>query len=437
MTLTWRDLATRAGIAILVGVALLVTLAVAWLVPDQPMMAVGLAGALMVGVLALVNPVVLPLLAMPLIVVVQRVGGGAIDLTASDAILALAFWPAVVLGPRPLSPELRRLLWLNAVYQGLTLFTLLANPFLANTVEWFHAWLLVSGALVVGWAVGASGHGRLGMSLFLLACLALAVPAILQGLLQYAGGNFGAVYPRWPWPMHKNFIGNLLGVAALVAYARPPWLGWSRRAAFAAFGVLVAGVAVSQSRQALVGLAIGLIIVSFRKQDGRRRATLALAAVIPIAYVILTMVRDQIASGNVHNSWFQRLTWYTESLAIWQQSPWFGHGLRYWTQPEAPGAFQPPNAFLEVAASAGVVGLLGFLVMWGGFAVVLYRVDPAFGTLALALAVSRLAQAQLDLFWVSVSVSAPFLLVGLCLGQQAWQRTSEHASSRPAMAERV
>lgn len=433
MTLTWRDLATRAGIAILVGVALLVTLAVAWLVPDQPMVAVGLAGALMVGVLALVNPVVLPLLAMPLIVVVQRVGGGAIDLTASDAILALAFWPAVVLGPRPLSPELRRLLWLNAVYQGLTLFTLLANPFLANTVEWFHAWLLVSGALVVGWAVGASGHGRLGMSLFLLACLALAVPAILQGLLQYATGDFGAVYPRWPWPMHKNFIGTLLVPAALVFYARPRWLGWSNR--WAMIGLLTAAAAIgaSQSRQALVGLAAGLLVISLRSHAERRRAAIAIGALVPIGYVTLTMVRDQIASGNVHNSWFQRLAWYTDSFAIWTESPWVGHGLRYWTQPDAPGGFQPPNALLEVAASAGLVGLLGFVVWWGGLLVVLYRLDPLYGTLALALAVSRIVTAQFDLFWVSIAVSVPFLLVGVLLGE-AHRQASPLRSATPDRA---
>ena len=93
-----------------------------------------------------------------------------------------------------------------------------------------------------------------------------------------------------------------------------------------------------------------------------------------------------------------------------------GHGLRYWTQPEAPGYFQPPNAFLEVAAATGLVGLAGFLVMWVGLVVVLLRTAPAFGTLALALALSRLGQSQFDIFWVSVSVSVPLLLIGVCLG---------------------
>ena len=419
---TWREVLERVGVGALVLGAFVVALAVAYLVPSRPMMALGLAAVVLVGVAALVHPVTLPLLAMPFIVVVARIQGGGVDLTASDAMLAFALWPAVLMAPRPLSSELRQLLWLNAAYQATTLFTLVAHPFAANTVEWFHAWMLVSGAVIVGWAVGASGHAPLGVSLFIVSCLTLAVPTIGEGIMQYARGDFSAVYPSWPWAMHKNFMGNLMGMAALVLYARPAWLGWTKRWALPATLVVVAALAVTQSRQALIGLAAGLLVVSFRKHAERRRGAVALIVVAPILYLVLTMARDQIASGNEHNSWYQRLEWYTDSFRIWTESPWLGHGLRYWTQAGAPGYFQPPNAFLEVMASSGLVGLLGFLVLWIGTIGVLYRADPALGTLALALALSRLAQAQLDLFWVSISVSAPFLLIGVLLGQAAITR---------------
>lgn len=419
MTTSWRETLVRLGTGVLVGAAFLLALGMAWLVPNQPVLALAVSGVVLVTVAALVQPVTLPLLGMPLIVVVERVGTGGFDLTISDAMLALAFWPAVLLSPRPFSRELRALLWLNAVYQALTLFTVIANPFLANTVEWFHAWLLVSGALIVGWAVGASGHARLGLTLFLGACLALAVPTIVQGAQQVAYGNFGPVYPSWPWPMHKNFIGNLLGSAALVTYARPSWLGWSRRWAVPSFWVLGAAIAASQSRQALVGLAVGLLIISLRQRERRSRVWLVLVGLVPLSYLVLTMVRDQITSENQFNSLFQRLTWYSDSIEIWLQSPIAGHGLRYWTTEDAPGQFQPPNAFLEVAASAGVVGLFGFAIMWVGLTVVLSRMDSRFGTLALAVLLSRLGQGQFDLFWVSISVSVPFLLAGVCLGRAA------------------
>lgn len=427
----WQERLRLPALVVLTLAAVGLALVVGYALPQRPMLVVAGVFLILVMVVALAQPMLLPVVAMPVVVVVSRFGAGGVEMTISDWMLGLAFWPAVLFGRRPLSPELRSLLWLNAAYQALTIFTLIVNPYLANTVEWFHAWLLVSGALIVGWAVGAAGYARLGVKLFLAACVALALPTIAQALMQYAQGDFSEVYPRWPWPMHKNFIGNLLGIAAVVVYARPRWLGLSRRWAIPVLLIFLAAMAASQARQALVGLAIGLLVVSLRKHGERRRATVAMATALPIGYIVLTMIRDQIASGNIHNSWFQRLEWYAESVAIWREAPLFGHGLRYWTQPDAPGQFQPPNAFLEVMASTGLAGLLGFVVLWIGIVVVLTRMNPAFGTLALALALTRLGQSMFDLFWVSIAVSVPFLLIGVCLG--AAHRASTKADSLPSV----
>lgn len=434
MRAAWQEILERVGTGVLVVSGVLLTLATVYLIPSQPTVALGLAGLAFIGVLALVNPVTLPLLAMPLSVVVARASGGGVDLTISDLIIALAFWPALLLAPRPFSPMLRRLLWLNAIYQALTIFTLVVNPFTANTVEWFHAWLLVSGSLIVGWAVGATGNGRAGLTLFLLACLVLALPTIAQGVLQFASGNFGAVYPRYPIPMHKNFIGMVLAFSALVVYANPPLLAWGRRIAVTSFWIFALGIAFSQSRQALVAVVVGATIITFRGRAQRSRWLLLTLAGVPSIYIVVTMVRDQIASGNIHNSWFQRIDWYTDSVMIWQASPWFGHGLRYWRQPGAPGAFQPPNVLLEVLASTGVLGLVGFFILMGGAVRLLWKLDPAIGTLPLAVLVGRLAQAQLDIYWLSISVSVPFLLTGVCLGVQALDERVLNSSGKTTPA---
>ena len=50
---------------------------------------------------------------------------------------------------------------------------------------------------------------------------------------------------------------------------------------------------------------------------------------------------------------------------------------------------------------------------------VLWHVDPKYGTLALAVTLSRLVQGQFDLFWVAAQVSIPFVIAGICLGAQA------------------
>ena len=118
--------------------------------------------------LTLADPTVIPLLAMPVLLVVVRVSAGGIALSVSDVVLFVAFWPAVVLGRRPYSPPMRSLLWLTAVYQACTLFTVVANPFTANAVEWFHAWFLTGGALIIGWALGRAGRGAVALTLLLL-----------------------------------------------------------------------------------------------------------------------------------------------------------------------------------------------------------------------------------------------------------------------------
>ena len=50
---------------------------------------------------------------------------------------------------------------------------------------------------------------------------------------------------------------------------------------------------------------------------------------------------------------------------------------------------------------------------------VLWHVDPRFGTLAVAVVLCRLVQAQFDLFWVAAQVSIPFVIAGICLGAMA------------------
>lgn len=422
MSVALREILARMGIGFAVVAGVVLTLAIALLVTVQPALALAVSGAVLVMVLALLNPVTLPLLAMPLIVVVQRVAGGGVDLPIADVAVGLAFWPAVLLSPRPFSPELRRLLWLNAIFQAATLFTVIANPFLANTIDWFHNWLLVGGALVVGWAVGRGGAARLGMWLFFTAVAILAVLGLVEAGLRYVRGDFQPLYPSWPFPMHKNYFGSLMSFAALVLYARPSWIGMPRWLSYAAFWLCAGAMGVSQSRQAIVALAVGLFIIAFRGQGERRRGWLGAFLGVPALAIVASLVRDQVAEDNEHNSFYQRLEWYGQSLENWQTSPLFGLGLRYWTEGRGLHNFHPPQVFLEVLATTGVVGLTGFVVMMAGMVLALWRLPGVTGNLALALLAARLVQGQLDIFWLSPTTSIPFLLIGVLLGVIEYQR---------------
>jgi hypothetical protein len=292
----------------------------------------------------------------------------------------------------------------------------IAHPFVANTVDWFHNWLLVSGALVIGWSVGRSGYGKLGMRLFLLVVLGIAAMGIAEGLILYAQGDFRALYPSFPFPMHKNFFGTLMCFGALVLYARPEWLALPRAVVYGGFWVLVSALGVSQSRQAIVALAVGLFIIAVRGRSERRRGWLGLVLGIPALAVVATLVREQAESGNEHNSFFQRLEWYGDSIANWETAPWFGLGLRYWTEGRGVYNFHPPQVFLEVLATTGIVGLAGFVIMTLGMLRTLWVLPGVTGALALALVGARFVQGQLDIFWVSPTTAIPFLLAGVCLG---------------------
>lgn len=365
------------------------------------------------------KPMAIALMAMPALFVVERVGFGGSALSVSDVVLAAAFGTAVLLGTRPYSRPMRQLLWLNMFYQFTTVFTVIVNPFVANTVEWFHAWLLVSGALIVGWALGRGGYARLALLLIVSTACVLAVGTLITGLLQYASGDFGAVYPLYPLAVHKNMAGTVMAFAAVVAYANPDWISWSKSWARAAFWLLIVAIVMTQSRQAMVGLIAAILLLATRRWSGGH-SRFVLLLIIPGVWLVTVMVIDQVESQNQYNSVFQRLQWFREVYALWKLAPVFGHGLRYWYT-DTTAAYQPPQAEIEVLASAGVVGLIGFFAMWLGIIFVLWHVDPRFGTLALAVTLSRIVQGQFDLFWVAAQVSIPFVIAGICLGAKAWE----------------
>jgi len=60
---------------------------------------------------------------------------------------------------------------------------------------------------------------------------------------------------------------------------------------------------------------------------------------------------------------------------------------------------------------------------------VAWRLDPAYGSLAVAVLVSRLVQGQFDIFWAAVQGSIPFVVLGICLGAK-WH--ADRAAESPA-----
>ena len=302
---------------------------------------------------------------------------------------------------------------------------LINNPYVANAVEWAHAGMLVIGALFVGWAVGARGYGRIGMRLIILTVALLAVITIVEGAIHFAEGDFSPVFPSFPYDMHKNFAGTLCALGAGMMYARPSWVGFSRVTSLILITVMVLAVLLTQSRQAVIGLVAAVFVLVFRSDGQRRRSKLVLLLAIPLLAFVTNLVQDQVKSGNQFNSVFQRLTWFQDSIGIWQTDPWFGVGLRWWYTDRFGVQFQPPNAEIEVLTTAGVLGLVAFLALMGVALRVAWKLDPLYGSVAVAVLVNRLAQAQFDLFWAAVQGSLPFVVLGICLGVEAHARAKD------------
>lgn len=376
------------------------------------------------GVLALalaaIQPVFLIALAVPASLMMARVGGA---LSVSDVVLAAATVLALVVMRGRDKALLRPLIWAGVAYLAAALPTTVLHPYSANIVEWAHELVLVLGSMIVGFAIGRSGRAHLAAALYVLACVVLAIVATGTGLIMLATqGSFGPVYLP---DLHKNLIGGAMAVAIVILYARPVWFQWPWGWTWIAMAVCGVGLLASQSRQGMVGAVAGLIVVSLRRRpETGKFPKLPWLAAIPVTIAVLTLVDDQLAEDNQFNSAYQRLDWYAQTLDIWRESPIFGVGLRWWYTDRFNAFFQPPNAELEVLSSVGVVGLIGFLAMFLIGVIALWRIDPAYGTVGVAVVVARFVQAQFDLYWVAGQASLLWIIAGMCVGALALERAS-------------
>lgn len=353
------------------------------------------------------------LLVLPAALLMERAGG---FLSAADVVLAMGSIVALILVRREEFRRMQALTWAGMTYLASLIPTLVLNRYSANVIEWAHEVMLVLGSMVVGWVLGRRDRARTALNLFMFVCAIMAIAAVIGGVLQLAKhGHFGPVFLPY---MNKNFIGDTLATAIVIAYARPVWQRWSRRRSHLLMVTFAAGIAASDARQAMISAGVGLVVVNLRgRTETIKRSRLIWFAVIPVGVFVINTVVHQLTSHTVGNSSSQRLDWFAQSIQIWHLSPVFGVGLRWWYTGRYAG-FQPPNAEFEMLTSAGLVGTAGFLIMFAVAVWVLLRMDRVYGTVALAAVVVRFTQGQLDLYWVAAQASTLWIIAGIAYGQQ-------------------
>jgi hypothetical protein len=409
-----------------VGASTAAALVIGALSANNTVLAISAAVAILMIAVVVKIPVLVPVAALPATLMQARVGN---VLSISDVVLALASIFALFMLSGRGASVIKPFIWAGTFYLAATIPTLILNPYQADFIEWVHEVFLIIGSLIVGFVVGRENRATLALSLYLVACFGIAVAVVIVSLVGYLHtGAFQAAYlPN----LQKNTTGGMLAAGAVIVYARPAWLNWHTKWTNLTFAVLLIGIFAAQSRQGVVALIVGMVIVSLRPrpQTGKRPKLVWLMA-IPGVILVVSGVMAQLASGNQFNSANQRLAWYADSINIWLTSTVFGVGMRWWYTDRFPVLFQPPNAELEVLTTTGVVGTVAFLALFAVAGWYLFKMDPVYGTVGLAVVAARFAQAQLDLYWVAGQASLLWIMVGICYGVQVRDRARLAAEAR-------
>jgi hypothetical protein len=389
-------------------------------------------GVLAVGLYA-IAPLVVIAFAIPATFLVVRLGTASSNLSISDFVLFVATFAALPFLRLRTSPTMKRLLGLLVVYQAALLLTVVNNPYRADAIEWFHEMFLVGGSLVVGWVVARQGYARAALTAY----LAVASVVALWTCGAAVHNHFQPV--SLPLGMQKNFIGVMLMFAVFVAFLNPDWVGWTGRWHRVAMYLSVVGILAAQSRQAMIGCALGLVVAAVRTRrisNVSRRSKILLAGTVPLVIIAYVTISSEFSSHNQFNSVHQRQAWFQQSIQVWHTSPWLGVGLRWWYTARFPFSFQPPNGEMEMLSSAGIIGLAAFLFLFGRSLVLLWNVPIRFGTMAFTAVLMRFVEGQFDIFWVTAVSSIPWILAGLALGAMARWESGED-SPPPAPSARI
>ncbi|HEY5108338.1 MAG TPA: O-antigen ligase family protein [Acidimicrobiales bacterium] len=395
--------------------------AMAWLVVAALAAAAGVAVALnaIAGLAAAVlvlafgifvaDPILVVVVVLPASILIQRVGGSSTNLSVADL---MVFVGAIVClfqvewaKAHHLKGFLRGIVW----YEAVLVLVVVAHPFRADIVEWFHRFSYLAGSTLVGWVVAYHGRARQALRLYLWGAGLLALLA-----LEHAATN-GFQPAQWG-VYQKNAIGAVLWVAIVTAHLNPPWAHIPKVESRLIEVVCLLGLLASQSRQSaiLVVLALGTAILL--NSDVRGRAKMIVFIAVPIVGIVYYSFALAFQNNPQFNSVAIRFGQIGAAIHVWHSSPVLGLGMRFYNLPQYLTVTAPPNSLVDNLSSTGIVGSLAFFFLVIVTMRSLGRLPRVYGTIGLVVLLGHYVDGLFDTFWIGALSITPFIIAGISLG---------------------
>jgi hypothetical protein len=320
---------------------------------------------------------------------------------------AVAFFDGAA---QAIPPRGRIVLKSFAIYLYTLGVTLIFNQSLRSDLEWLHRVALVAGAVMVGaWIVRAGTKAA--------ALRALLAVTVFISIFAIADSVSSGFLPAQPFGYQKNFIGSITATVLLVLLAAHREFRLPASALRAAAVLVGAGLVASESRGAMVAVAVGTLIWWFRQSSMATPRLRRLAILGAVGLVVFTAasVKSEFASHNPITSLTQRFQVERATEKLWIDHPLTGVGLRFFKTPAYAGYQAPNNVLNEILAEAGVLGFVGFLVfvigsLWG-----LGRLKGDLATAALCVVAGRFVHGLFDIYWTGGTTTLVWIVAGMGL----------------------
>jgi hypothetical protein len=418
--------------------------------------AVLVLGAPLISLLAL-NPWWAAAVAVSVLPVQSSVGAGGVQVAASDVMFLACFagmvplmamsaeWRQRLTAVRPLLPWVTPfLLWLVVI--------VLAHPSLHSAANALQYAELTGFAVVVGAVVLTPKTARMALMGFLaVACITAALWTVRSGVFSVD---------------NKNPAGQFMVDAMLLSLV--VIRGWKWRLPIV--GLLILGILHTESRGAVLGAGLGVLVLLALRGLGTWRRTAA--AIIPLVLVCIigynivpsslqarvrsTFASDKIPAGIADSNQLPgtlapgqytvqlRTIYRHEGIALVKQHPFLGVGVGDYLTGDPTNqtvTTDPHNVLLLDAGEGGLPDLALFLVMLAGTGIVMLRrrrFSPWAGP-ALALQAAILTHGLVDVYWVRGTPVIGWLLVGMALNpllanESATEEANAPEAARPQLA---